>query len=91
VTQVSSGGGAQPAAPERWQLRVAGLLLTIERLPDGRWVALYGGFSRVAGWQLAEAIAVAAGVHGHEPWITELAETVEVESCRNGARKVTAE
>jgi hypothetical protein len=86
---VSSGGSAQPAAPGRWQLRVAGLLLTIERLPDGRWVALYGGFSRVVGWQLAEAIAVAVGADGHEPWIAELAEAVEVDSSRNGAPKVT--
>jgi hypothetical protein len=80
----------QVEAPRRWQLRVAGLPLTIERLPDGRWVALFGGFSRVAGWRLAEAIAVAAGAQGHEPWIAELAELIEAESCRNGEPKVTA-
>jgi hypothetical protein len=84
VTSVSSGGGAQAAAPPRWQLRVAGLLLTIERLPEGRWVAVYGGFSRVTGERLSEAIAVAAGAHGHEPWIVELAEMIQVESSRNG-------
>jgi hypothetical protein len=90
VSPVSSGGGGQAAAPERWQLRVAGLLLTIERLPEGRWVALYGGFSRAAGWRLPEAIAVAAGAHGHEPWIAELVERIEVESSGIGGPTVTA-
>jgi hypothetical protein len=83
---------AQVEAPRRWQLRVAGLPLTIERLPDGRWVALYGGFSRAAGWRLSEAIAVAAGAQGHEPWIAELAELIQVESSRAGSpgQQVTA-
>jgi hypothetical protein len=72
------------AAPQRWQLRVAGLPLTIERMPDGRWVALYGGFSRAAGERLSEAIAVVAGAKAHEPWIVELVEMIQVESSRNG-------
>jgi hypothetical protein len=63
-----------------WQLRVAGLLLTIDRLPDSRWVALYGGFSRVEGERLPEVIAVAAGAQMHERWIAELVELIESES-----------
>jgi hypothetical protein len=90
VTSVPSRRGAQAPALQRWQRRVGGLLLTIERLPEGRWVALYGGFSRVAGWRLAEAIAVAAGAEEHERWIAELAEMIEVESARNGGPTVTA-
>jgi hypothetical protein len=62
---------------ERWQLRVAGLPLTIERMPDGRWVALYGGFSRAASRRLSDAIAVAACANGREPWVGEIARRVE--------------
>jgi hypothetical protein len=87
---VRLGVPLQAEPPGRWQLRVAGLLLTIERLPEGRWVALYGGFSRAAGERLAEAIAVAAGAYGHEPWIAELAEMIEVESSGSGGPRVTA-
>jgi hypothetical protein len=84
VASVWNRGDAQAAGLQRWQLRVAGLLLTIERLPEGRWVAVYGGFSRVAGERLSEAIAVAVGARGHEPWVVELAEMIQVESSRNG-------
>jgi hypothetical protein len=73
---VSSGGGAQ-AAPQRWQLGVAGLQLTIERLPGGRWLALYGGFSRAASDRLSDAIVVAAGANSHDPWVSEIARRVE--------------
>jgi hypothetical protein len=93
VTSAPGRRGAQAPAPRCWQRRVGGLLLTIERLPEGRWVALYGGFSRAAGERLSEAIAVAASAQEHERWVAELAETIQIDGLGTGAEgsaRVTA-
>lgn len=79
----SNRAGAQlPKAKPCWRFDLGGCVLTIERSPAGRWVAVYGGFSRVESKQLSEAIAVAAGAHTHEPWVSEVARRIQSDRAR---------
>ena len=65
------------AGGRSWQLHVDGVSLLIERLTDGRWNVLYGGYSRASASRLSDAVAIATAANVLEPWVRELAESVE--------------
>jgi hypothetical protein len=60
----------------RWRFAVDGITLTVGQHANGRWEAVYGGFSRVVSDRLGDAIAVAAGANPNEPWIGEISAQV---------------